>query len=106
MPSSGGKTCARSEEHTSELQSHDNLVCRLLLETKQTESQPHSRCSAPLPLATRPRGHGRGPLGSLRKGAAAGGWRPTLVGGNVLVFLNVPPPPKPTSVPPPPPFRP
>src|SRR3954462_4681371 len=32
MPSSGFQTCAlRSEEHTSELQSHDNLVCRLLL---------------------------------------------------------------------------
>src|SRR3954464_506106 len=29
----GVQTCAlRSEEHTSELQSHDNLVCRLLLE--------------------------------------------------------------------------
>src|SRR3954462_2085758 len=27
--------CSRSEEHTSELQSHDNLVCRLLLETKE-----------------------------------------------------------------------
>src|SRR5260370_6215203 len=26
---------ARSEEHTSELQSHLNLVCRLLLETKK-----------------------------------------------------------------------
>src|SRR2546430_6090520 len=26
----------RSEEHTSELQSQSNLVCRLLLETKQT----------------------------------------------------------------------
>src|SRR5207237_5838511 len=26
----------RSEEHTSELQSHLNLVCRLLLETKNT----------------------------------------------------------------------
>src|SRR3954463_6808371 len=35
MPSSGGQTCARSEEHTSELQSHDNLVCRLLLEKKK-----------------------------------------------------------------------
>src|SRR3954465_4090575 len=33
MPSSACKKCAlRSEEHTSELQSHDNLVCRLLLE--------------------------------------------------------------------------
>src|SRR5260370_18853754 len=28
------KICARSEEHTSELQSHLNLVCRLLLEKK------------------------------------------------------------------------
>src|SRR5438477_1865284 len=27
----------RSEEHTSELQSHVNLVCRLLLEKKKTE---------------------------------------------------------------------
>src|SRR3954462_9441581 len=35
MPSSGVQTCAlRSEEHTSELQSHDNLACRLLLEKK------------------------------------------------------------------------
>src|SRR5690606_40902754 len=28
---------ARSEEHTSELQSRENLVCRLLLEKKKTE---------------------------------------------------------------------
>src|SRR5690242_21081182 len=28
--------CSRSEEHTSELQSHVNLVCRLLLEKKKT----------------------------------------------------------------------
>src|SRR3954449_6250321 len=34
MPSSAGQTCARSEEHTSELQSHSHLVCRLLLEKK------------------------------------------------------------------------
>src|SRR5260370_14229713 len=32
---------ARSEEHTSELQSHLNLVCRLLLEKKK--SSPHTR---------------------------------------------------------------
>src|SRR3954464_1385143 len=35
----------RSEEHTSELQSHDNLVCRLLLEKKKqrtTALHPHS----------------------------------------------------------------
>src|SRR2546430_7842992 len=30
--------CGRSEEHTSELQSQSNLVCRLLLEKKTTEA--------------------------------------------------------------------
>src|SRR5438477_5867396 len=33
-----GAECARSEEHTSELQSHVNLVCRLLLEKTQHTS--------------------------------------------------------------------
>src|SRR5207237_7295219 len=33
-------TAARSEEHTSELQSHLNLVCRLLLEKKQNKTRP------------------------------------------------------------------
>src|SRR5438034_8643551 len=31
---------SRSEEHTSERQSHSDLVCRLLLEKKNTMSQP------------------------------------------------------------------
>src|SRR5690606_40756386 len=30
-----GAACGRSEEHTSELQSRENLVCRLLLEKKK-----------------------------------------------------------------------
>src|SRR5436309_9680052 len=30
----------RSEEHTSELQSRENLVCRLLLEKKKTHANP------------------------------------------------------------------
>src|SRR2546430_9728757 len=30
-----GRRCIRSEEHTSELQSQSNLVCRLLLEKKK-----------------------------------------------------------------------
>src|ERR1035437_10848951 len=35
-------TCRRSEEHTSELQSRQYLVCRLLLEKKkQTHTQNH-----------------------------------------------------------------
>src|SRR5258708_25642555 len=32
---------ARSEEHTSELQSPDHLVCRLLLEKKKNEDHAH-----------------------------------------------------------------
>src|SRR5690242_20940523 len=34
-----GHTIYRSEEHTSELQSHVNLVCRLLLEKKKRQMQ-------------------------------------------------------------------
>src|SRR2546430_9770480 len=37
---------ARSEEHTSELQSQSNLVCRLLLEKKKNQSQS-TRCYVP-----------------------------------------------------------
>src|SRR2546427_4699973 len=35
---------ARSEEHTSELQSQSNLVCRLLLEKKKRRSRMTRRC--------------------------------------------------------------
>src|SRR5690242_21073569 len=34
-----GSALARSEEHTSELQSHVNLVCRLLLEKKKKKKK-------------------------------------------------------------------
>src|SRR5260370_16418316 len=34
-------TIERSEEHTSELQSHLNLVCRLLLEKKKNKNNEH-----------------------------------------------------------------
>src|SRR5690606_41461624 len=37
----------RSEEHTSELQSRENLVCRLLLEKKHTSALPRSVAAAP-----------------------------------------------------------
>src|SRR5690242_21190411 len=36
------ETYARSEEHTSELQSHVNLVCRLLLEKKKNIKKKNS----------------------------------------------------------------
>src|SRR3954462_15511371 len=46
MPSSAFQTCAlRSEEQTSELQSHDNLVCRLLLEKKKKKREERKECS-------------------------------------------------------------
>src|SRR5688572_31341042 len=38
---------SRSEEHTSELQSQSNLVCRLLLEKKNT-TPVHRRATTPL----------------------------------------------------------
>src|SRR2546430_12207665 len=47
----------RSEEHTSELQSQSNLVCRLLLEKKKTTPPRTSRqrgVPAPLHLAASP----------------------------------------------------
>src|SRR5205085_6539309 len=35
--------CARSEEHTSELQSQSNLVCRLLLEKKKKKKKTKNK---------------------------------------------------------------
>src|SRR5256886_4458723 len=45
---------SRSEEHTSELQSQSNLVCRLLLEKKKTQPHPPPSTSTsafPRPLS-------------------------------------------------------
>src|SRR5690242_21579971 len=60
-----GPRPGRSEEHTSELQSHVNLVCRLLLEKKNTNNhyseRPYELCTAAsetdsaLPLSLAPR---------------------------------------------------
>src|SRR5690606_40502155 len=38
----GPPSAARSEEHTSELQSRENLVCRLLLEKKKRTKHQHN----------------------------------------------------------------
>src|SRR5690242_21413615 len=40
-----GWQCDRSEEHTSELQSHVNLVCRLLLEKKKKKHNKNNKSS-------------------------------------------------------------
>src|SRR5258708_18479923 len=39
-PSGASRIHPRSEEHTSELQSPDHLVCRLLLEKKKKKNKP------------------------------------------------------------------
>src|SRR3954467_13173453 len=76
MPSSGGQKCARSEEHTSELQSHDNLVCRLLLEKKHSDPgappppRPLSPAASALPASLRRGGAG----GSCGRMPLAGWW--------------------------------
>src|SRR5260370_28861819 len=44
--------CGRSEEHTSELQSHLNLVCRLLLEKKKKNTKIRVLCAATIHQAT------------------------------------------------------
>src|SRR5260370_32339459 len=48
------RTKLRSEEHTSELQSHLNLVCRLLLEKKKKYIRRDRRVAAPLTCNTNP----------------------------------------------------
>src|SRR5436190_4697501 len=57
----GGR--GRSEEHTSELQSHSDLVCRLLLEKKKIASNRGSACRGeyvPGSCTHRPSHHGSG----------------------------------------------
>src|SRR5947208_9965992 len=44
----------RSEEHTPELQSPDHLVCRLLLEKKQSRRRAARGCWTPAPAPPRP----------------------------------------------------
>src|SRR5438034_4911932 len=41
--SMNSRTASRSEEHTSELQSHSDLVCRLLLEKKKKAKKKNIR---------------------------------------------------------------
>src|SRR5260221_7194779 len=44
----------RSEEHTSELQSHSDLVCRLLLEKKKKDKDSSvKKMSEPVPVMTK-----------------------------------------------------
>src|SRR5258708_19535414 len=52
-----GRAAARSEEHTSELQSPDHLVCRLLLEKKKNPTPPAPRSLRATPSRSSPSTH-------------------------------------------------
>src|SRR6202163_4535634 len=92
----GGAFCGdRSEEHTSELQSPGDIVCRLLLEKKQHEADepgPRSARRRPLPLAG----------GCVCSAQAPPG--PRCRRFQHVFFLKQRPPPGPTPLPHPPPF--
>src|SRR6202142_4090283 len=104
MPSSGVQTCARSEEHTSELQSPTNLVCRLLLEKRRTDLQGLNafeytyRCHADhckrVRVAAIPGAGARG-TGRMRR----------CLGGVFFFFLKDGRPPRLSPFPPRAPFR-
>src|SRR2546428_9934478 len=49
-----GRTMMRSEEHTSELQSRSDLVCRLLLEKKKKHTTRHLTTTSPPPTSCPP----------------------------------------------------
>src|SRR5690242_8236943 len=78
----------RSEEHTSELQSHVNLVCRLLLEKKTVAPSSTHRGTATVVRPTaavvpRPVGPRQRDLQSARGGAAGGSARPGGAGAEL-----------------------
>src|SRR4030066_1989405 len=50
IPWATGLPATRSEEHTSELQSHLNLVCRLLLEKKKNQKNGTRKTTHVAPL--------------------------------------------------------
>src|SRR3954467_14974447 len=101
MPSSAVQTCAlRSEEHTSELQSHDNLVCRLLPEKNNIPT------SGPSILTPLHRSRWDPFLLRAAQPAAApsGAWGPVnaLLGGGpppAVFFLKAGPAPGPSPLP-------
>src|SRR3954464_13803192 len=107
MPSSAVKTRARSEEHTSELQSHDNLVCRLLLEKNNARStsppHPHNELPpTPPPTALTPSISGH----TWRTHTACTPTPPWARLRTVFFFKKMPPPASPPPSPPPRPSRP
>src|SRR3954464_15427140 len=96
----GVQTCAlRSEEHTSELQSHDNIVCRLLLEKKSVAPMPRRApsCSG---LRTMFTDSTRAPEQRFLLGRADDVGEPHAIGeADLLFFLMMRRPPRSTLFP-------
>src|SRR3972149_2427403 len=103
----GNPLKARSEEHTSELQSQSNLVCRLLLGKKNVESAPARHRVGPPAGARRAR---RAP--APRRWTPGGGRGVSLLPlwawlFSMFFFFLLPGPPNtPPPSPPPPPSAP
>src|SRR3954467_1727836 len=94
MPSSGCKKSAlRSEEHTSELESHDNLVFRLLLETNKTGNLTRVRAARPV-RALEWRAWGRERVTVTRREGGGAGAREPLRFGCAFFFFKEPGPPQ------------
>src|SRR4051795_598549 len=95
----------RSEEHTSELQSHSHLVCRLLLEKKKKETRPdsgaqqHSRHER-----HREGGRASGPAPRPPMSSPSPISRLVLLGLVFFFFYKPPPPTDSPPFPPPPPL--
>src|ERR1039457_7057219 len=89
----------RSEEHTSELQSPCNLVCRLLLEKKQDTCGMATHRPGPAPSLAHPPvpAAARGPQPSPRSPPALAPARPEA---SAFFFLIQAPPPHATPLPP------
>src|SRR6202789_749306 len=84
-----GSTGARSEEHTSELQSLQHLVCRLLLEKKQETASDRERITSPGDTECFVGSNVRAPQAS-RDGAEAAGRQtdPPWTVGLLAFFFN------------------
>src|SRR3954466_6987976 len=97
MPSSACALPIRSEEHTSELQSHDNLVCRLLLEKKHhnpTDAPQPTPPPAPAPDVRDPRARREQGAGG-RRGPPIGGARRRKGGCDIFFLRKAGPPSSP-----------
>src|SRR3954464_3130098 len=95
----------RSEEHTSELQSHDNLVCRLLLEKKKRQATHRKRLRIHVAVAAHTRLGASPPRVASERRRRSARTRPSApVPQPFFFFKNNAPPESPPSSPPAP-FR-